>query len=184
MRKIALFNRAIPRPGSEVADGETFADAYQLHLYAVFNYCLFRVQDREVAEDLAADTFERAWQNRHRYNPNRAAFQTWLLTIARNIIIDWQRSQSRRPLVRLTDQQPSSAPLLDIHFEESDLHSRLRQLVRTLEAQEQELIALKFGAGLNNREIAKIIDKSETAVGSSLHRAMQKLRMQWKELND
>lgn len=182
MRKIALFNKAITRPGSEVADSETFADAYQLHLYAVFNYCLFRVQDRDVAEDLAADTFERAWQNRHRYNPDRAAFQTWLLTIARNIVTDWQRSQTRRPLARLTDQQPSSAPLLEVRLEESEIQSRLRQLVQTLEAQEQELIALKFGAGLNNREIARVIDKSETAVGSSLHRAMKKLRAQWKEL--
>jgi RNA polymerase sigma-70 factor (ECF subfamily) len=182
MRKIALFNKAITRQSPEVANSETFADAYQLHLYAVFNYCLFRVQDRDVAEDLAADTFERAWQNRGRYNPNRAAFQTWLLTIARNVVTDWQRSQARRPLVRLTDQQPSSAPLLEVRFEESELQGRLRQLVRTLEAHEQELIALKFGAGLNNREIAKIVDKSETAVGSSLHRAMKKLRAQWKEL--
>jgi RNA polymerase sigma-70 factor (ECF subfamily) len=182
MRKIALLDRAITRQREQVADSAAFAEAYQNHIYAVFNYCLFRVNDRNVAEDLTADAFERAWQARHRYNPDRATFSTWVFTIARRVIIDWQRRQTRHCFVRLTDQYLSGMPSLETHFEETEAQNRLRQLVRNLEAHEQELIALKFGAGLNNREIAQIIEKSETAIGSSIHRVMKKLRTQWEAL--
>jgi len=53
-------------------------------------------------------------------------------------------------------------------------------LIRSLEPREQELITLKFGAGMTNREIAQLLDKSETAIGSAIHRIMQKLRTKWK----
>jgi RNA polymerase sigma-70 factor (ECF subfamily) len=52
----------------------------------------------------------------------------------------------------------------------------LNQLIRALSVEQQELIALKFGAGLTNRAIADLLDKSETAVGSALHRALGKIR--------
>jgi RNA polymerase sigma-70 factor (ECF subfamily) len=54
--------------------------------------------------------------------------------------------------------------------------------VQALNQHEQELIAFKFGAGMTNREIAPLIGKSETAVGSAIYRIMQKLRAQWEEV--
>jgi RNA polymerase sigma-70 factor, ECF subfamily len=102
-----------------------------------------------------------------------------LFTIARHTMIDWQRRRARRPLVQLDHQQPSDAPLLEVQFEETELQSHLRRLIQALEADEQELIALKFGAGMTNREIAQVLAKSETAIGSSIYRVMQKLRAQW-----
>jgi RNA polymerase sigma-70 factor (ECF subfamily) len=137
------------------------------------------VSDRQVAEDLTADVFERAWRARGRYRSDLATFGTWLFTIARRVVADWQRHRARHALIKLSEQQPGSAPSLETRLEESEEQRRLRQLIQTLPPHEQELIALKFGAGMNNREIAKIIDKSETAVGSSLHRLMKKLRAQW-----
>ena len=160
-------------------DAEAFANLYRTHTYAVFNYCLFRVSDRAAAEDLTADTFERAWQARNSYRPDRAAFTTWLFTIARHRVIDWQRRRARRPLIRLSQQQPSDTPSLELQFEETELQSHLRRLIHALEGDEQELIALKFGAGMTNREIAQVLGKSETAIGSSIYRVMQKLRAQW-----
>ena len=58
----------------------------------------------------------------------------------------------------------------------------MRHLLHTLDPPEQELIALKFGAGMTNREIGQVIGKSETAVGSALYRLMQKLRIKWDEI--
>lgn len=160
-------------------DVEAFADLYRTHTYAVFNYCLFRVSDRAVAEDLTADTFERAWRARNRYRPDRAEFTTWLFGIARHAVTDWQRRRARRPVVPLNQQQPADAPSPEAQFEESEQQIHLRSLLGTLAADEQELVALKFGAGMTNRQIAQVLGKSESAVGSAIYRVIQKLRARW-----
>jgi len=179
--KLWLDNLIRARQAS-VIDEEVFAQLYRTHLYGVFNYCLFRVSRPAVAEDLTADTFERAWRARHRYRPEQAAFGTWLFTIARRVVIDWQRRQARRPLTELDEQQPDEALSPELRVEESEGQIRLRRLIQTLRPAEQELIALKFGAGMSNGEIGQILGKSDTAVGSALHRLMQKLRAKWDEI--
>ena len=167
--------------GPAILDASTFAELYQGYTYAVFNYCMFRANDRAVAEDLTADTFERAWKARRRYRPERAAFSTWLFTIARRVVIDWQRRQARRSLFRFWEQPAETLPSPELQMEETEQQRRLRRLVHALSPAEQELIALKFGAGMTNREIAPVIGKSETAVGTMLYRLMKKLRTSWNE---
>jgi RNA polymerase sigma-70 factor (ECF subfamily) len=167
---------------ASVIEADTFATLYQTHTYAVFNYCLFRVSNRAVAEDLTADTFERAWQARHRYRPDRAAFNTWLFSIARRVVTDWQRRQARRPVTVLDDQQPDDRISPELELEETEEQAQLRRLIQTLNPHEQELIAFKFGAGMSNREIAEVLGKSETAVGSAIYRMMQRLRAKWRDI--
>lgn len=162
-----------------VAFEEDFSALYEAHTRAVFNYCLFRVGDRAAAEDLTADTFERAWSSRHHYRPDRAEFATWLFAIARRVVADWQRRRARRPQSALDVQHPDPAPLPETQIEEAERQAQLRWLVLRLEPHEQELIALKFGSGMTNRAIALILGKSESAIGTALHRVMQKLRSQW-----
>jgi RNA polymerase sigma-70 factor (ECF subfamily) len=171
------------KPAAAGLEAEAFADLYRAHTYAVFNYCLFRVGDRATAEDLTADAFERAWRSRSRYRPDRAAFTTWLFTIARHAVTDWQRRRARRPLLNLNPEQPGEAPLPESQFEESEQQGHLRRLVGALAADERELIALKFGAGMTNRQIAELLGKSESAVGSAVYRVMQKLRARLNEQN-
>jgi RNA polymerase sigma-70 factor (ECF subfamily) len=174
-----LDNLSLGRSAS-ITERDAFVRLYREHTGAVFNYCLFQTGNRDVAEDLTADTFERAWRARRRYRPERAAFNTWLFTIARRVVIDWQRRQARRPLLKLSEEQPGETPSPEAQVEESDRQRRLRYLIRSLEQPEQELIALKFGAGMTNREIAHLLEKSDTAIGSAIYRIMQKLRLKWK----
>jgi RNA polymerase sigma-70 factor (ECF subfamily) len=177
----SLDNLILGRSAS-VTEEEAFARLYRAHTDAVFNYCFFQTGNRAVAEDLTADTFERAWRARRRYRPERAAFNTWLFTIARRAVIDWQRRQARRPLFKLSEEQPGDIPSPETQVEESEQQRRLRYLIGSLEQHQQELIALKFGAGMTNREIAQLLEKSDTAIGSAIHRIMQKLRLKW--MND
>lgn len=174
-----LIARKLP-----IKEAEPFATLYREHMAAVFNYCLFRVGDRTIAEDLTADTFERAWRARRRYRPERAAFNTWLFTIARRVVTDWQRRQVRRRWVGLSDDQSDGGPSPEAQIEETEQQAELRRLVQTLEPSEQELIALKFGAGMTNRDIAPVLGKSETAIGSAIYRIMQKLRAQWNNAHE
>ena len=144
----------------------------------VYNYFRFRVGTDADAEDLTARTFEQAWRARERYRQDLAAFSTWLFTIAHNVAVDFLRS--RRPQVPL-DAVPEMAadgtPEEDA-ARHSDLQ-RLTTLAATLSEREQELIALKYGAALDNRQIARLTRLTESNVGTILHRVVQTLRRQW-----
>ncbi|MCC6192589.1 MAG: sigma-70 family RNA polymerase sigma factor [Anaerolineales bacterium] len=164
-------------------DAAAFAELYQAHLAAVFNYCLFRVGDRQLAEDLAADVFERAWRARGRYRPDQASFATWVLAVARNAVVDCQRHNGRHPMVALPADLLDDAPLPDTAVEAADEQARLKAMIATLPEADQDLIALKFGAGLPNRQIGEFLGRSEGAVGVALHRVMRKLRASW-EISD
>lgn len=166
---------------AQATEAEVFAELYCAHTYAVFNYCLFRVNDSAVAEDLTADTFERAWRARSSYRPDQANFNTWLFTICRHIVTDWQRRQQRRQLTPLDEQHVDSRPSPEAQVTALEQQQQLRCLLQALDPDDQELIALKFGAGLTNRHIAQLTGKSETAVGSALYRIMQKLRTRWED---
>lgn len=182
-----MFGKALDRilvtRKAPVLTADDFARLYDAHAHAVFNYCLFRVGNRAVAEDLTADTFERVWRNRHRYDPEQARFTTWLFTIARHLIIDQQRRHSQRTFVVLDEQQLSEKPLPEKQIEQAEQLSRLQLLVQTLPDHEHELIVLKFGIGMTNQQIGEVVQKSETAVGSAIYRVMQKLRQEW-EITD
>jgi RNA polymerase sigma-70 factor, ECF subfamily len=104
-----------------------------------------------------------------------------LFDIARRRVIDWQRRQGRRPTVSFDEDLASPRPGPAASTEQAEERRRLHWLIRSLPEESQELIALKFGAGMTNRRIAKIVGKSETAVGSALYRLVRKLRRQWEE---
>ena len=162
----------------------TFSRLYEEHLDAVFNYCLFRVGDRQLAEDVTAEVFEQAWRDRRRYNPEQASFATWLFAIARHRVVDKQRQLGRRAGVALDGQYEDKAPLPEEQLVREARQARLRDLMQTLPGDHRELIALKFGAGLTNRRIAELLDKSESAVGSAVYRVVQKLRQEWLETEE
>jgi RNA polymerase sigma-70 factor (ECF subfamily) len=140
---------------------------------------LYRCGPGADVEELTARTFEKAWRARHRYRRDLAAFGTWLLSIARNVAIDEFRA--RRPFLPLEaaagvpagGRSPEEAALL-----QSDA-ARLAGLLERLPERDRELLALKFGAGLANREIAAATGLSDSNVGTILSRAVQNLRRQW-----
>jgi RNA polymerase sigma-70 factor, ECF subfamily len=156
-----------------------FARLYEEHVEAVFNYCLFRVGDRDLAEDLTADAFERAWRARDSFQPDRAGFPTWLFTIARRVVIDMQRKTARHPMMPLSTSHQDENPLPETQVEQQERRHTLYHLLQALPAGEQDLIALKFGVGMTNRQMAELLGKSESAIGSAIHRTMQKLRQGW-----
>ena len=68
-----------------------FLDAYQEHVWHVYGYLAFRLRSRADAEDLTQLTFERAFRAWDSYDEHKGTLRTWLLTIARNTLIDHRR---------------------------------------------------------------------------------------------
>ena len=151
---------------------------YSQQLPRIYNYLYFRVGKGADIGELTARTFEKAWRSRERYRKDIAQFTTWLFRIARNVAIDYCRSERRHENIdSATDLPTHSSPeqeLLQCSDEE-----RLKALMNGLSDRERELLALKYGAGESNRAIAAITGLSESNVGTILHRALKTLRVEW-----
>lgn len=150
---------------------------YKEYLPRVYNFFRYRVGDDFLAEDLTAEVFEKAWRGRTRFRRDLGAFSTWLFTIARNIATDHFRRNGRHiPLEAVRElQDPTS---LEETTQRNDDFAKLNTLLSQLSERECELIALKYGAALTNREIAQLTRLSESNVGTVLHRTVEKLRIE------
>ncbi len=144
----------------------------------VYNYFCYRLDNEADIQELTSRTFEKAWRARHRYRRELAGFATWLLRIAHNVGVDHLRlTREYAPLEEL-EETPAEGASESEHETASDV-ARLRALIPALPRREQELLALKYGAGANNREIASVTGLSESNVGTILHRTVQLLRDRW-----
>jgi len=148
---------------------------YQAELPRIYNFFRYRVGDERLAEDLTAETFEKAWRNRQRYRRDLAAFSTWLFTIARHVAADhFRRPHPEVPLEAAA--VVSGGENVESLVQRRADFERLDSLLSQLNERERDLVALKYGAGLTNRAIARLTHLSESNVGSLLHRVVQHLR--------
>jgi RNA polymerase sigma-70 factor (ECF subfamily) len=151
---------------------------YRLELPRVFNYFWYRTGDKALADDLTSQTFERAWRKRHHYRRDLAAFSTWLFTIARCVAADHYRG--RRTHVALDQIAGLAAPDdTELTAQQRIDFTRLLHLLKDLPVRQQELVALRYGAGLTQREIASLMRLSESNVGVILFRVLRDLRAKW-----
>ena len=151
---------------------------YADHAPRVYNYFRFRLGRNADVEDLTSRTFEKAWRSRSAYRRDLAGFSTWLFKIAQNVGIDHLQSRRNHLSLEAALNFPAeSAPDRDAE-RTSDL-ARLAALTAQLAERERELLALKYGAAINNRLIAQLTGLSESNVGTILHRTVQLLRSEW-----
>jgi RNA polymerase sigma-70 factor (ECF subfamily) len=161
-----------------VIEPSAFAAIYDHYFPKIYNYARYRVQDAQTADDLTAQIFERALRELSSYQPERAPFGAWLFGIARHAIEDHYRAQKRRRWLSLDllSGHASSDPPPEEIAAERETHDRLLQALAELTDRERDVIALKFAAGLTNRQIAGVTSLGESHVGVILHRAARRLK--------
>ncbi len=158
--------------------------AYRELLPKVYRYFCYKVGEGQLAEDLTATTFEKAWGRRRRYRHNLGGFSTWVFTIARNVGIDFFRTAKETAptdTAQLSDEATLSA---EAQIAAKDDFQHLAALLRTLGERERELLALRYGGGLTQREIADLTDLTPTNVGVILHRTVKHLREVWEDTDE
>jgi len=162
---------------------ETFTELYEHYMPKVFRYISYQVGNMDLAEDLTSAVFEKTLTKLNSYRSNKASFSTWLMTVARNTVIDHYRVKSRK--ITISIEETFDIASKEISPEEKVIKKEelksLDTYLRELSQQEWEIISLKFGAELNNREIAKMLGLSESNVGTKLYRTIRKLRDKFKE---
>lgn len=149
----------------------SFATTAEAHLDDVYGYLVYLTRDRTLAEDLAAETFEKALKLWKRFDPQRASARTWLCQIARTTALDWFRAEERRHRreagVARPDRTETAMP--------EGLSPELETALAALSAGEREVIALRILLELDGEEAARVLGISPTAVSTRLSRALTKL---------
>lgn len=168
--------RALIRRAKE--DPTAFGVLYEQHVERIYSYVYYRTGNGQIAEDLTARVFERALKHIPRFKDKGVPFSAWLYRIAHNLVANWHRDQSRRPVVPLDERilisGASTHPEMEtISHEERSL---LLKVVRELPADRQQLLILKFVERLPNAEIGEIMGRTEGAIKSLYHRTLNSLR--------
>jgi RNA polymerase sigma-70 factor, ECF subfamily len=151
-----------------------FAEVAADHLDAVYRYLVYLTGDRSAAEDLAAETFEKAFRSWRRFDPRRGTPRTWLCRIARTVAIDWFRAESRRRRREETYTR-GAVHAADEALFGSELSAPLEQALRELSPAEREVVALRVLLELDGPSAARVLGISRTACSTRLSRALQRL---------
>jgi RNA polymerase sigma-70 factor (ECF subfamily) len=154
---------------------EAFARVAEAHLDAVYGYLLYLTGDRTMADDLTAETFERALRSWKRYDPRRGAAKTWLCQIARSAALDHFRSEARRRRREGTYALREPETLDEGEVFGHGLSPELESALRALSAGEREVVGLRVVLELDGETAARILGISPTACSTRLHRALRKL---------
>jgi RNA polymerase sigma-70 factor (ECF subfamily) len=159
-------------------DREAFGQLYDLYVDTVFRYVLVRVGDRQLAEDLTAETFIRALRRIDGFTWQGRDLAAWLVTIARNLVADHVKSARFRFEVTTADMRDADRR---VGAPDDEVLTRLRderivEAIRGLGAEQAECITLRFLQGLSLAETAEVLGKSQGAVKQLQLRATRALR--------
>jgi RNA polymerase sigma-70 factor, ECF subfamily len=172
----------------EVADKQRldrdFTELYRAHLRDVYSYAYYRIGNHHDAEDLTEQTFLQAYRHfeRAQRESNGRPLRPWLIRIAHNLAANYYRDRSRRPLTQLEDAAVLTAP----HDTETVVEGR-EQVKEVLEGvsklpdDRREALIMRFALGMDNREIAAALDRSEGATKVLIHRAIKQLEQRLRE---
>jgi RNA polymerase sigma-70 factor, ECF subfamily len=180
--------RASDEPDSELVQAArrnpaAFAALYRRYVTPVYRYLYSRVGNSSDAEDLTAQVFAEVLSGLEGYR-ERGSFAAWLFTIARHKAADHYRHQRLHlPLRELQDGPAGDqSPLARLIEREEMRH--LAGLVAELEEGQQELLRLRFAAGLSYGEMAKVVGRSQAGVKMAVHRLLRRLRAKWEAVDE
>jgi RNA polymerase sigma-70 factor (ECF subfamily) len=135
------------------------------------------LRDRSAAEDVTATAFERAYRRQSGFDPKRGTQRAWVFGIARNAALDELRARKRTAALLTDPEDPDARHDNSAQEDEAALRrAAVAAALAQLDPRERELIALKFHAGLDNAEIAKVLNISVANAGTRVHRVVTRLR--------
>jgi len=162
-------------------DRAAFGELYDLYVRRVYAFCLSHTGNKEVAEDLTSQTFERALGAIPRYEHRGAPLSSWFFRIAANLITDRGRRSGR--IVLLGDDPPPesrldqpSEPQPEEWVDRWERAASLRALMAELPADQQDALRLRYWEGMSVAEVAARLGRNENATKQLLFRATTGLR--------
>ena len=166
-----MFGRTLGSEATDARDAQvrTAIEAVYPRLYA---YARFRLL-REDAEDAVASALEHTWRVRSKFDPQRGDAGAWVYVVGLNGLRDAIRRVRRRPRLVSLDGVDIAAPPPGA---DRDRLLDALEVIRNLQPAEADLLAMRFGAGLTNTEIADQTGRSVGAIATAIHRAIAHVR--------
>ena len=155
-----------------------FSELYRAHLRDVYSYSYYRVGNHHDAEDLTEQTFLQAYRHfeRAQRESDGRPLRPWLLRIAHNLAANYYRDRARRPVSAIEDEGAISAPHdTEALVEGRDELQRVLEGVNDLPDDRREALIMRFALGMDNREIARALGRSDGATKVLIHRAIRQL---------
>jgi RNA polymerase sigma-70 factor (ECF subfamily) len=154
-----------------------FERLYEDHAAALLSYLVYRTGNITLAEDILADTFERVLTARRPFVRREATERTWLYTIAMNRLRDVTRRQGaeERALERV-DALGRAGSAQGANVDTVERRDLIQRALKVLPDDEQEALALRYGADLSLREIAQLTGERQTTVEGRVYRGLRHLR--------
>ena len=155
-----------------------FSDLYRAHLKDVYSYAYYRVGNHHDAEDLTEQTFLQAYRHfeRAQRESEGRPLRPWLIRIAHNLAANLYRDRARKPQTPIEDTGTLSAMhTTEDLVEGRDELARILEGVKELPDDRREALIMRFALGMDNREIARAMDRSDGATKVLIHRAIKQL---------
>ena len=173
---------------AQKGNDEAFTQLVETYQKPVYNLCYRMLGEPGAAEDAAQETFLRAYQNLHRYDNSRA-FGTWILSIAAHYCIDQLRKKKFAMFSMDAENDDGTTfelpdvSALDPETEsvKSEQRDRLHFLLKDLDDTDRAAVVMRYWYDFSEKEIAKSLDLTVSAVKSRLHRSRRALATMWQE---
>jgi RNA polymerase sigma-70 factor (ECF subfamily) len=166
-------------PAAKAELDRAFEDFYRAHLRDVYSYAYYKVGNHHDAEDLTEQAFLQAYRHfdRARRESDGRPLRPWVIRIAHNLASNYYRDRSRRPQTPLDSTEPIAARHDTVTIAEG--REELRQVMANLEHlsdDRREALIMRFALGMDNREIARALGRSDGATKVLIHRAIKQLQ--------
>jgi RNA polymerase sigma-70 factor (ECF subfamily) len=170
-------------------DSQKFGELYDIFFKKIYSFFYHRTNNNQAtAEDLSSKTFEKVLKNIDRYNRNKAAFSTWIYTIAQNNLTDFYRKKSTRDKDSLENVAELNKTIdsnnhPDSLVKESRNKKILNRALSKLDSKDQLTLTLRYIQDLSYKEVASALGCSTNSAGVRIHRALNRLKKIAEKLN-
>jgi RNA polymerase sigma-70 factor (ECF subfamily) len=154
---------------------DEFSAVYDSHAEKIYRFIYYKTLHRETAEDLTSHTFLNALEHMDQYDPVKGSVTVWLYRIARNLVIDHFRK--KRPTLDIDDAWDLASgddPAKDVH--DSMQIDEIKAALGKLPREQRDIVILRIWEDLPYKEIAGIMEKSESACKMMFSRVIAKLK--------
>lgn len=158
-------------------DSQGIGAIYDRYFPDVYRFVYYRLNDEQVAEDVASDVFMRLLEAVHKRSGPRTNLIGWLLSTASHVVADYLRQAYRRPTEALSDALPDgfASPLTE-EVDRREMANAVQQAYTKLTPEQQNVLALRFGSGYSLSETAEVLQKNVNAIKALQFRALQALQ--------
>lgn len=164
-------------------DAQTIGAVYDQYFSEVYRYVLYRIGDPVLAEDIASDVFIRLLEAVKNGRAPQTNLKGWLIGTASHVVMDHMRKKYRRPEEEISDSLPDLKPGPASEVDQREQNRMVQSAYAQLTADQQHVLALRFGQGYSLEETATFMNKNVNAVKALQFRALTALQREIGEVD-